>query len=224
MSTSILSRIVHRTVHSQPDRGRAPGRARRRLAAAGLGVALVATSAAAAIVGTAPAFVQVLPAPASVAPGGLESDTNLFSFNERQCFQAPGGGIPTDNGVIAAGTWVSCHFLHGDPLTNLLLSGQVLFSGPILGVISSSAGLDATDPLAMCGVPGTTYPTGQAFRGLEAGQADAYAIVAGGFGINARMEVPPNSFQDQIRVITRCCPNGPGGACPGAPPGPCDQH
>jgi hypothetical protein len=222
MSTSILSRIVHRTVRPQPDRGRAPGRARWKLVAATLGVALAATTAAAAIVGTAPVFVQILPAPASVVPGGIQSDLNLFSFNERQCFQAPGGGIPTDSGVIPAGTWVSCHFLHGDPLTNLLLNGQVLFNGPILGVISSRAGLDATDPVAMCGVPGTAYPTGLLQRGFEAGQADAYAIIAGGFGINATMEVP--TFVDQIRVITRCCVGNPGGACPGAPPGPCDQH
>ena len=222
MSTSILSRIVHRTIR-RPGRALAGGRARWKLAAATLGVALVATSAAAAIVGTTPAFVQVLPAPASVVPGGIQSDLNLISFNERQCFQVPGGGLATDGGVIAPGTWVSCHFLHGDPVTNLLLSGQVLFNGPVLGVISTSAGLDATDPVAMCGVPGTTYPTGLAGRGLEAGQADAYAIAAGGFGINARMEVPLNSFVDQIRVITRCCPNGPGGACPGAPPGACDQ-
>lgn len=222
MSRSILSRIVHRTVHSQPDRGRAPGRARWKLAAAALGVVLAATSAAAAIVGTAPAFVQVLPAPASVAPGGIESDLNLFSFNENQCFQAPGGGISTDNGVIPAGTWVSCHFLHGDPVTNLALNGQVLFNGPILGVISGRPGLDATDPVGICGVPGTAYPTGLALRGLEAG--DAYAIVAGGFGINATMQVPSNTAVDQIRVITRCCIGNPGGACPGAPPGPCDQH
>jgi hypothetical protein len=222
MSTSILSRIVHRTVHPQPDRGRAPGRSRWKLAAATLGVALAATSAGATIFGTAPAFVQILPAPASVALNGIESDLNLMAFNERQCFQAPGGGIATDQGVIPAGTWVSCHFLHGDPVTTLMLNGQVVFSGPILGVISSSAGLDATDPVAMCGVPGTVYPTALAQRGLEA--ADAYAIVAGGFGINATMNVPANAFLDQIRVITRCCPANPGGTCPGAPPGPCDQH
>jgi hypothetical protein len=220
MSTSLVSRITGRN-HQQPGHGFAPGRARWKLAAATLGVAVAATSAAAAIVGTAPVFVQVLPAPVSVAPGGLLSDLNLFSFNERQCFPVPGGGVATDSGVIPAGTLVSSHFLHGQPVTNLLLSGQVLFNGPILGVISTSAGLDATD--AAFGAPGTIYPTGQAFRGLEAGQADAYAIVAGGFGINARMEVPPASFLDQIRVITRCCPGGPGGACPGAPPSSCDQ-
>lgn len=222
MSTSILSRIVRRTTHAQPDRGRAPGRARWKLAAATLGVALAATSAGATIFGTTPAFVQILPAPASVAADGIESDLNLFAFNERQCFQAPAGGIQTDGGLIAAGTWVSCHFLHGDPVTTLLLSGQVLFSGPVLGVISSRAGLDATDPVGMCGVAGTTYPTGLGLRGLEAG--DAYTVVAGGFGINATMQVPATGAVDQLRVITRCCINNPGGVCAGAPPGPCDQH
>ncbi|HEX3482396.1 MAG TPA: hypothetical protein VHT91_45590 [Kofleriaceae bacterium] len=220
MSTSILSRIIHRTVR-RPDRGPAPGRARWKLAAATLGVALGATSAAAAIVATAPAFIQITPAPPSVVLGALQSDMVLFSFNERQCLPVPAGGLKTDGGVIPAGTLVSSHFLHGDPVTNLLLSGQVLFNGPILGVISSSGGLDASD--VPFGAPGTTYPTGFGPRGLEAGMADAYAIIAGGFGIAARMEVPPLSFLDQIRVITRCCPGGPGGACPGAPGGPGGQ-
>jgi hypothetical protein len=217
MSTSILSRIVHRTVRPQPDRGLVPRRARWKLAAAALGVALGATSAAAAIVATAPAFVQVVPAPPSVVLGALTSNATLFAFDERQCFPVPAGGLATDNGNIPAGIWVSSHFLHGDPVTNLLLDGRVLFNGPILGVISSSGGLDASD--AAYGAPGTTYPTGLAPRGLEAGTADAYAIIAGGFGIAARMQVPPLSFLDQIRVITRCCPGGPGGACPGAPGG-----
>lgn len=216
MSTSLLSRITDRIIHPQPGRGL--GRSRWKLAAAALGVALAATSAAAAIVATAPAFVQVV-APASVAPGALSSNVNLFAFNERQCFPVPAGGLATDGGVIPAGTRVSSHFLHGDAVTTLLLDGQVLFNGPILGVISTSAGLDASD--ATCGLPATVYPTGFGPRGLEAGQADAYAIIAGGFGIAARMQVPPPpaSFLDQIRVITRCCPNGPGGACPGAPDG-----
>jgi hypothetical protein len=214
MSASILSRIADRIVHPQPGRNRA----RWKLAAATLGVALAATSATAAIVATAPAFVQLTPAPPSVVLGALQSDMVLFAFDERQCFQVPAGGLATDNGNIPAGTWVSSGFLHGDARTSLLLDGRVVFNGPVLGVISTDGGLDASD--ATCGAPGTTYPTGQMFRGLDAGQADTYAIVAGGFGIAARMEVPPASFLDQIRVITRCCPGGPGGACPGAPSGP----
>jgi hypothetical protein len=182
-------------------------------AAAALGIALGATSAAAAIVATAPAFVQVV-APPSVAPGALSSNVNLFAFNERQCFPLP-VTVATDTGNIPKGTLVSSHFLHGDAVTTLLLDGRVLFDGPILGVISSSAGLDASD--ATCGLPGTVYPTGFGPRGLDVGQPDAYAIIAGGFGIAARMNVPPPpaSFLDQIRVITRCCPGG----CPGAPGG-----
>ena len=207
MSASILSRVADRIIH-RPGSGRAPGRARWKLAAAGVGVALGATSATAAIVATVPAFVQLTPAPASVVLGALQSNANLFAFDERQCFTLP-FNLPTDSGFVPAGTLMSSHFLHGDPVTTLTLDGRVRFNGPILGVISSDAGLDFSD--APCGAPGTTYPTGTVFRGLEAGTLDAYAIIAGGFGIQERMDVP--SFFDQTRVITRCCPGG----CPGAP-------
>jgi hypothetical protein len=51
---------------------------------------------------------------------------------------------------------------------------------------------------------GVMYPpvATEPFRGHEAGQADAYQIVLGGFGIDLRFEVP--GFSDQVRVITRC--------------------
>ena len=38
----------------------------------------------------------------------------------------------------------------------------------------------------------------------ESTQADSYQIIAGGFGIQARMDIPFFSFSDQIRVLTRC--------------------
>lgn len=200
MSASILSRIVHHAFHRQ---------ARWKVAAVTL--ALGATSAVAAIVGTAPAFIQILPPP-SVQLNQLTSDTNLFAFNERQCFTLA-FDLHTDNGAIPANTLMSSHFLHGNPNTSLLLDGRVQFNGPVIGVISSTALLNASD--VPCGAAGTIYPTGtEPNRGLEPAQADTYAIISGGFGIAARMEVPPSSFSDQIRVLTRCCPDG---ACPGAP-------
>ena len=210
MSASILSRIAHHTTRRTAGRARDRRRSRWTLAATSVGLALGATSATAAIVATAPAFVQIAPPP-SVLLNQLESDTDLFAFNEPQCFTLP-FNLTTDNGFVPANTLISSHFLHGDPDTNLLLNGRVLFNGPILGVISSTALLNASD--APCGAAGTAYPTGiEPNRGLEPAQADAYAIIAGGFGIAAQMEVPPASFSDQIRVITRCCPGG----CPGAP-------
>jgi hypothetical protein len=49
------------------------------------------------------------------------------------------------------------------------------------------------------------YGTGEPFRGLEPGvQADQYQIIAGGFGIQVRLEVPVDGYSDQLRVLT-CC-------------------
>jgi hypothetical protein len=197
MTQSISQRILHT---NQPSSSRP--RARWKVAAATIALAATATSATAAIVAVVAAFVQIAP-PASVELNQLQSNAVLFAFNERQCFSL-NFALQTDEGVIPAHTKMSSHFLHGDPFNQLLLDGRVRFDGPIIGVISTTAGLDATD--LACGAPGTAYPTGTEInRGLEpTTQADAYQIIAGGFGIQARMEVPLFSFSDQIRVLTRC--------------------
>jgi hypothetical protein len=165
-------------------------------------LALAATSATAAIVATAPAAVQIAPPP-SVELNQLQSNVNLFAFNERQCFRL-NFNLQTDKGFIPAFTRMSSHFVSGDPFAQLLLTGRVRFDGPIIGVISSTALLDASD--ASCGAAGTVYPTGlEPNRGFElAPQADAYQIIAGGFGIEVTMDVPPLSFSDHLRVLTRC--------------------
>jgi hypothetical protein len=197
MTRSILQRILRRT--AEPSSTRAGWK----VAAATVGMALAATSATAAIVATAPAFIQILP-PMSVELGQRPSDVELVAFDERQCFWLD-HKVTTDHGVIPAFTRMSSHFLHGDPYTTLNLDGKVRFDNVIIGVISTTAGLDATD--VDCGAAGTTYPTGtEPNRGLEASQADAYQIIAGGFAIEARMQIPPPplSFSDQIRVLTRC--------------------
>jgi hypothetical protein len=166
-----------------------------------------ATPAAATIIAWFGDVVKVAP-PADVTLGMSENDFILQAFDERQCFQVPGGGLPTDQGVIGAGTWVSSHMVHADPTAGvaLLLQGRAQFDHDILGVMSTTALLDGSD--ALCGNPGTIYPTGsEPNRQLEAGQADAYALF-GPRTLGVRMEVPVDSYSDQIRVITRCCPDG----------------
>jgi hypothetical protein len=196
MNRSILPRIFQRT--APPSSRRAPWK----VAATTVGLALAATSATAAIVATGLSAIQIAP-PASVALGQLQSNLDMFAFNERQCFWL-NFNLPTDQGFIPAFTKMSSHMLHVDAVTNTVLDGRVRFDNVILGVISTTAGLDASD--AACGAPGTAYPTGmEPNRGLEPGQADAYQIIAGGFAIQARMDLPPFlSFTDQIRVLTRC--------------------
>jgi hypothetical protein len=144
-----------------------------------------------------------------------ESDVQIIAFNERgnglNCF-ALTKDVHTDQGMIPKSTLVKSHFIHGDPVTTLLLEGRVRFDTPIIGVISTSALLDASD--GQLGRPGTTYPPAgsEPNRGLEAGQADNYQVVGGGFVIAVRMEVPLDSFSDQIRVVTAC--DQPGGGQP----------
>jgi hypothetical protein len=177
-----------------------------KVAAAAVGLALGATSAVAAIVTVAPAVVQFVPA--NVRLNQTESDVRLIAFNERQCFALP-FDLSTDQGVIPKNTKMSSHFVHGDPVTSLLLDGRVRFDNIIIGVISTSALLDASD--ASCGRAGVTYPAlgAELNRGLEAIQADDYTIIDAGRGIAVRMEIPVGSFTDQIRVLT-CC----GDVCP----------
>jgi hypothetical protein len=164
----------------------------------------VGTTASAAIVNTSGDV--ILLTPVSVVLGAQQSDTDIIAFDERQCFMlaAP---LHTDQGPIPKDTNVSCHFIHSDAVVAFpQLQGRVRFDDLILGVISTSAELDDSDPVCDVGVfyP-TEVPVVEPNRGLEgAPQVDQYQIIAGGFGIAVRMEIPVNSYSDQIRVITQC--------------------
>ena len=146
----------------------------------------------------------VLVTPPDVTQDQNESDTAIQSFDEKQCFTLM-ADLETDQGTIPAGTEVSCHMMRVDPVTDTLLQGVALFDAQILGVISGSEELDDSD--SPCG-DGVIYPAAgvEDFRGLEQDtQADAYRPVQGGCGLQLRSEVPPDSFQDQVRIITKCC-------------------
>lgn len=175
---------------------------------AGLGVLVLAAQPGyATITAVLPDVVKLAAPPASVLPNQLESDTDIFAFDEKQCVTA-GVAVQTDQGVIPAGTPFSCHFFHADPATvppGVLLTGRAMFDTEIMAVISASADLDATD--GICG-DGTTYPAAGAAptRGFEPAQADAYQLL-NPFALRVRMEVP--SRMDQMRVLT-CCLGEPG--------------
>ena len=112
------------------------------------------------------------PPPASVdmqqgLPGGWESDTEILAFYE-SCVELP-VDLDVDGGTIPAGTQVRCRLLHFDSTDSAITqqaSGSVFLSEPLLGLITTGAGLDTSDPI--CGAPGTVYPaSGLAARGLE---------------------------------------------------------
>jgi hypothetical protein len=194
MSRSILHRPLQRSTRSA--RGR-------KLAIITIGLAVGTTTATAAIVATG--LDAVLFPPTDVRLNQTESDVEIRAINERQQCITLNQDLEVDEGVIHKGTKVKCHLIHADPDTALLLDGRVRFDTQILGVISTSTGLDATD--AMCFRNGMVYPMpgDELNRGLEPGiQADTYQVFAGGFGIQVRMEVPLDSFSDQVRTLN-CC-------------------
>lgn len=175
---------------------------------AGLGVLVLAVQPGhATITAVLPAVVKLAAGPASVELDKLESDTDISAFDEEQCVTAA-VAVQTDQGWIPAGTPFSCHFFHSDPVTvppGSLLTGRAMFDTEIIGVISTTADLDASD--GVCGLQTTAYPTGVApHRGFEPAQADAYQLL-NPFALRVRMEVP--STFDQMRVLT-CCPGEPG--------------
>jgi hypothetical protein len=182
--------------------------------------AVSAASALAAITSTSGAVVKHTP-PANVGENALSSDTQIVAFDEQQCVTlpsnlavdiTPGGGA----GVIPAGTKVSSQFLDFDPTGGPLvtLSGSVTTDASVLGVITSSGNLSASDSL---GAPGTAYPTGNTIRGLEGpGPAPADGDTASISSSNTVTVALKDRFHfDQVRVISACSP---------PPPPPKKQH
>jgi hypothetical protein len=194
MSRSLLHRLLLGSTRSVRSR---------KLAVITICLAVGSTTATAAIVATG--LDAVLFPPTDVRLNQTESEVQIRAINERQqCFSLA-KDLEVDDGVIHKGTKMKCHLIHADPDNTLLLDGRVRFDTQILGVISTSTGLDATD--AMCFRNGMVYPMmgAEPNRGLEPGiQADSYQIIAGGFGIEVSVDVPPNSFSDQVRVLN-CC-------------------
>lgn len=173
---------------------------------------LSVTPAMASILSTTPAVVAV-PAPTSVQPDDYVSDTEIRAFDEQQCItladmlvvdSSQDGPVPTPpiSIPIAAGTEVSCHFLHFDPSFSTTAAGTVTFDADILGVIVYDQTLDASD--SVCGLPATSYPTGTSARGAE--QPGDSVIIDPNYR-TVHVDWAASYPGDQIRVITRCTPS-----------------
>ena len=163
--------------------------------------------------------------------GDLESNTYLSAFDELQNVVLPSdltvgfmppvdppGTLPDDPvGFIAAGTSVSSHLIHFDPVgnwfdkdTKVTLTGWVTFDAPILGVIGGVNQLDNTDSNTS-GHPAANIPLGlpnvhygwDGVRGIEIGDyADTIQILASDLHtIYVDFTVADYGI-DQIRVIT----------------------
>jgi hypothetical protein len=139
--------------------------------------------AAADLDSTSGSLTEIAP-PASVLEGALEDTNTAVIFKERSQWTLaadlsvdainPGAAVAgSDNtavaGVIPAGTTVDSFLVHYDPVgqptdPNTTVSWSAIFElgDEILGIVTSDGFLDASDFL---GAPGTSYPTGLAFRG-----------------------------------------------------------
>ncbi|CAG0968428.1 hypothetical protein PHYC_01109 [Phycisphaerales bacterium] len=101
---------------------------------------------------------------------------------------------------------VNSHFIHFTHFPAISATGDVFFSEPIVGVIFRDLSLDMSDGPA--GALGTIYPTGQMFRGLNAG-----TIFISGNTLHFDFINPVPGIQEitQVRVLTRPVP-APGAA------------
>lgn len=118
---------------------------------------------------------------------------NLYGFNESQNILLAGNLSMDIGGTISAGTQVASHYIFFDPLQTQSIDGTVDFDADILGIITSTGLLLASDPLANTGV---TYLNPDA-RGLEPGDS---VTISGSRQI--RFTTTASSPGDYVRVIT----------------------
>ena len=169
---------------------------KKNVTAALFGLALMAGSAShAAVIGLTGQVMQIA-APPSVTNQIPGSNTALMLFDEVQNLTL-GAAITTSSGVIAAGTRVSSHMLflnRADAARiSLTLSGTMTFDGAILGLITTTAGLAATD--SILGAIGTSYDLFRN-RGLE--PSDVTTFIGDTLTASLRASQPG----DWLRVIT----------------------
>ena len=140
--------------------------------------------------------------PANTVGNNTFQNPNLYGFNEDQNIRLTsdlavdflaGGG----SGVINEGVTVASHYIFFDPRNSTTQQGSVTFDADILGVISSTENLLASDILFNNGV---NYLNPNA-RGLEAG--DAIDIV---FGDTLTVDWRASTPGDYVRVLTGFSP------------------
>lgn len=173
-----------------------------------------------AFLGADPAMGTIIATSGSVAlessPYPGPSDSEIFAFDEQQsvAFVATQA---LDFGSIAAGTLVNSHYIQYNTAsaTGSVGPGTVTFDGPILGVVTTTADLDADlSPDAVgtsdsyFGLAGTlgAYPAGapgtEQFRGLGS-PLDSLSVVLGSNTLTINgLDIETPGALDGIRVLT----------------------
>jgi hypothetical protein len=178
-------------------------------------LALAAAAADAAITGVTGMTTQVAPPP-SCTFGNFTAGT-VHVWDELQGINV--AGMPADLTVNPGSSafptpgpvngLVDVHFMHYNDFV-VPVTGTVTFNGPIIGVAYNNVFLDISDPL---GAPGTVYPTGDTWRGINTiANPGASVISILGNTLTFSLEVVPGATDfDQVRVYTRVVPT-PGAA------------
>jgi hypothetical protein len=191
---------MKRVADAPPHKDNSMNSKKMALAGALMATMTIAAAAHAVIVATTGDVIQLVPA--GIALGQAQSNTDIIAFQETQCGPL-GVNLNTDQGVLPANTPVECHILHADPVNMAVtLQGRIRFATPIVGIISASADLDASD--VPCARAGVNYPAAGAepYRGLDTQTPlDGYVLLSA-TELAVRMDVP--SYSDQIRVLTAC--------------------
>jgi hypothetical protein len=197
-------------------------------AAAVAGAILLPTAAHADVApGGTTGAVQLVSAPASLAPGALTSDTAIEVVNEQAVtltatLTMVGMGTTgwTTVKTVTASTCVQSHLVHMNRTTATAgaLTGSVTFNSSVLGVATDltfpglpTGILTATD--SIFGNPGTTYATGATGRGLELLPVVDRVTLPSARTVN--LALTAGSDMDELRIITLC--DGPPPIVPEAP-------
>lgn len=179
------------------------------------GLAIVAGAASAAVSGVTGQGQLIAPPPVANFPGLTGPLADVWNEQTNVTLPASGilvdmlvnGGFMSSNaptpGVVTGA--VDSHFIHFTAGSVSQAAGQVTFSAPILAVIYSDVWLDQSDFL---GAFGTTYPTGQPFRGMN----NLGIVVANGNVLDFNFADFSGAVEvEQVRVLTRAIP-APGAA------------
>ena len=122
---------------------------------------------------------------------------NLYGFSESQNILLASALSMDIGGTIAAGTQIASHYNFFDPLNSQSMLGTVDFDSDVLGIITSTGLLQASDVLANTGV-NYLNPT---LRGLEVGDS---VTISGTRQI--LFNTVASSPGDYVRVITAFSP------------------
>jgi hypothetical protein len=140
-------------------------------------------------------------------PNSVGNDTfqspDLYGFDEDQnILLASALGVDVGSSPIPAGTQVASHYIFFDPGPSQTIVGTVDFDSDVLGIITSTGLLAASDFLAKTGVnylnPGA--------RGLEPGDSVTISGVR-----QILFDTSASSPGDYVRVLTAFSPGAVGG-------------